>query len=92
MGVFARLLRRSKATGEAPATEAAAETSATGPAAEEKSEAAEAKGSSSEAAGTTGTEPTADSAQGTGTEGVEIPRQQSTEEAADNEAGEGARA
>ncbi|MBB5797962.1 gliding motility protein [Streptomyces caelestis] len=37
-------------------------------------------------------EPAAEAAEVTETEGVDIPKQQSTDKAADNEAGEGARA
>ncbi len=44
MGVFARLLRRSKATAEAPAAEAQADSAKAGPEAEETAKAAEAKG------------------------------------------------
>ncbi|MFB9535492.1 MULTISPECIES: hypothetical protein [Streptomyces] len=89
MGVFARLLRRSKATPEAPAAEAQTDTAKAGPGAEEAAETPEAKG----ADGTTeaaeaGAEAPAEATEG---EGVDIPKQQSTDKAADNEAGEGAR-
>ncbi|CAL9293306.1 hypothetical protein ABZ568_27600 [Streptomyces olindensis] len=90
MGVFARLLRRSKATTEASsAAEAQADTAKAGSEAEEAAEAAEAKG----ADGATGADkPAAEAgAEVTGTEGVDIPKQQSSDKAADNEAGEGAR-
>ena len=88
MGVFARILRRSKATAETPATEARTDTAKAGPE-EEAAEATEAKGTGgaghaakpADEAATEVTEP----------EGVDIPKQQSTEKAADNEAGEGAR-
>jgi hypothetical protein len=84
MGVFARLLRRSKATEETPTAEAQAAEPATG------AEAAEAEAAS----GTTKTaqEPAeADAGVVTQTSArVGIPKQQSAEEAADNEAGEGA--
>ncbi|MFC8147007.1 hypothetical protein ACFUKV_35515 [Streptomyces paradoxus] len=88
MGVFARLLRRSKATAETPAAEAQTDTAKAGPE-EEAAEAAEAKGTdgAGEAA-----EPAGEAAaEVTESEGVDIPKQQSTEKAADNEAGEGAR-
>ncbi|MFF7733877.1 hypothetical protein [Streptomyces sp. NPDC007984] len=92
MGVFARLLRRSKATAETPAAEAQTDTAKAGET--EAAEAAETKGTdgAEEAA-----EPTAEAAQASTSstssesEGVDIPKQQSTEKAADNEAGEGAR-
>jgi hypothetical protein len=102
MGVFARLLRRSKATEEASTAEAqdGALTACSESAAEE---AAEAKGSAevrSEDAGAAEVEPTAAQAEtpagtagsdaGSG-EGVEIPKQQSAEATSDSEAGEGAR-
>lgn len=88
MGVFARLLRRSKATAETPAAEAQTDTAKAGPEAE-AAEAAETKGTerAEEAA-----EPAGEAAaEVTESEGVDIPKQQSTEKAADNEAGEGAR-
>ncbi|MFF7309457.1 hypothetical protein [Streptomyces sp. NPDC008137] len=85
MGVFARLLRRSKATPEAPAAEAQSDTAKAGSEAEEAAESPEAKG----ADGATETaEASAEAGEG---EGVDIPKQQSTDKAADNEAGEGAR-
>jgi hypothetical protein len=96
MGVFARLLRRSKATAETPAAEAQNETAKAGTEAEtveaqtaEAARTAEAKGDGEnpEAA-----EPAAEATPGvTESEAVDIPKQQSTEKAADNEAGEGAR-
>ncbi|MFF8018419.1 hypothetical protein [Streptomyces sp. NPDC007929] len=95
MGVFARLLRRSKATAETPAAEAQTDTAKAGET--EAAEAAETKGT--DGAEETA-EPTAEAAQASTSstsstssesEGVDIPKQQSTEKAADNEAGEGAR-
>ncbi|MFD4523470.1 hypothetical protein ACFWP7_05960 [Streptomyces sp. NPDC058470] len=87
MGVFARLLRRSKATEEASTAEVQADTVT----AETEAEVAEeAKGSSetkTEGEATAETE-TAGAAT---TEDVEIPKQQTAEKAADSEAGEGAR-
>ncbi|MFD5339591.1 hypothetical protein [Streptomyces hawaiiensis] len=88
MGVFARILRRSKATAETPAAEAQTDTAKAGP----EAEAAE----SAETKGTDGAEEAAEpageaTAEATESEGVDIPKQQSTEKAADNEAGEGAR-
>ncbi|CAL9436333.1 hypothetical protein SUDANB1_02146 [Streptomyces sp. enrichment culture] len=88
MGVFARLLRRSKATAETPAAEAQTDAAKAGPE-DEAAEATETKGTdgageAAEPAGEAATEVTE-------SEGVDIPKQQSTEKAADNEAGEGAR-
>ncbi|MFF0096805.1 hypothetical protein ACFYSF_43795 [Streptomyces canus] len=112
MGVFARLLRRSKATEEAStaetqadirtaestpeeageakaATDVTARTEAeTGPQAEGRTEAEVAETAGAEDAdGATATEAAEDDA----AENVEIPKQQSADEAADREAGEGAR-
>ncbi|MFF6912338.1 hypothetical protein [Streptomyces sp. NPDC012466] len=88
MGVFARLFRRSKATAETPAAEARTDTAT----AEPETEAAEtAEAKSGDGTGETA-EPAAEAtAEVTETEGVDIPKQQSTDKAADNEAGEGAR-
>ena len=99
MGVFARLLRRSKATEEASVAEAQADTTTAGPGAEE---AAEAKGSAEagvverteaeaevevEAEQTVAqTRTVAQTAEADSGDGVEIPKQQSAEEAADSEA------
>ncbi|WP_328344096.1 hypothetical protein [Streptomyces violaceus] len=102
MGVFARLLRRSKATPEAPAAEAQTDTAKAGPEAEEAAETLEAKEAAEtlEAKGADGTTEAAEAgaeapaeapAEATEGEGVDIPKQQSTDKAADNEAGEGAR-
>ncbi|KJK39694.1 hypothetical protein UK15_11770 [Streptomyces variegatus] len=93
MGVFARLLRRSKATAETPAAEAQTDTAKAGPEAQ-AAEAAETKGiegaeEAAEPAGEAAAEVT--ESEGVESEGVDIPKQQSTEKAADNEAGEGAR-
>ncbi|MFJ3865300.1 hypothetical protein [Streptomyces nigra] len=99
MGVFARIFGRSKASEEASPAEAEASTVTvdSGAEAEEAAEptaptaptGAEAEETAPAAAAETdGT----DKADGTGTdEGVEIPKQQSADEAADSEAGEGAR-
>ncbi|MEU6181124.1 hypothetical protein [Streptomyces coeruleorubidus] len=89
MGVFARLLRRSKATEETPA-EAQTDKATAGTEAEETAGAEAAKGADG---ATEAAEPTAEAeaAETTETEGVDIPKQQSTDKAADNEAGEGAR-
>lgn len=86
MGVFARVFRRSKATEAASIAEAQPDTPTAEPAAEE---AAEAKGSAEaeEAAQPV----TARSVEADGDDGVEIPKQQSPDEAADSETGEGAR-
>ncbi|PNG18515.1 hypothetical protein [Streptomyces cahuitamycinicus] len=88
MGVFARLLRRSKATAETPAAEAQTDTAKAGTE-DEAAEAAEAKGTDGAGEATDPAGETA--AEVTEPEGVDIPKQQSTEKAADNEAGEGAR-
>ncbi|MCL8012962.1 hypothetical protein [Streptomyces sp. AS02] len=91
MGVFARLLRRSKATEEASTAEVQADTPTAESAAEE---AAEAKGSTETKAEDAAQPAAADSTEadgGDGDDGVEIPKQQSSDEAADSEAGEGAR-
>ncbi|MFF5515239.1 hypothetical protein [Streptomyces coeruleorubidus] len=87
MGVFARLLRRSKATEETPA-EAQTDKATAGTEAEETAGAEAAKGAEGE---TEATESAAEAAEVTETEGVDIPKQQSTDKAADNETGEGAR-
>ncbi|MFJ4370933.1 hypothetical protein [Streptomyces chartreusis] len=88
MGVFARLFRRSKATEEASTVEVQADTPTAEQAAEEP---AEAKGSA-EARAEEAARPTASEAVASdGDDGVEIPKQQSADEAADSEAGEGAR-
>ncbi|MFD8234320.1 hypothetical protein ACFV20_20885 [Streptomyces sp. NPDC059696] len=101
MGVFARLLRRSKATAETPAAEVQADAAKAGTETEaETAEAQTAEAQTAEAAGATeakGTDaeavtPAREAGAEVGeTEGVDIPKQQSTEKAADNEAGEGAR-
>ncbi|MFI6333380.1 hypothetical protein [Streptomyces sp. NPDC050535] len=83
MGVFARFLRRSKATEEASTAEAQAGTLTAETAA---GVAEEAKGSSE-----TEAEVTAETAGTADTEDVEIPKQQTAGMAADSEAGEGAR-
>ncbi|MFG3149989.1 hypothetical protein [Streptomyces sp. NPDC048243] len=84
MGVFAWLLRRSKATEEASTAEAQAPA---GPARTEAqvAVAVDAKGSSG-----TGGGATAGTAEAGTTEDVDIPRQQTADQAADNEAGESA--
>ncbi|MFF0161009.1 hypothetical protein ACFYRY_26255 [Streptomyces sp. NPDC005263] len=94
MGVFARLLRRSKTTEEAATAEAGTDASTAEAAAQEP---AEVKGSSEneveadarteDAVEETATPSTEDSAG----DGVEIPKQQSAEEVADSGAGESAR-
>ncbi|MEU6226453.1 hypothetical protein [Streptomyces sp. NPDC047042] len=90
MGVFARLLGRSKTTEEASTADEQSVAVTEEPAAEE-TEAA--KGSPETGSGAE-TEITAEKSEAVAvvaTEGVEIPKQQSAEEAADSEAGEGAR-
>ncbi|MFV0133253.1 hypothetical protein ACLGIH_08435 [Streptomyces sp. HMX87] len=92
MGVFARLLRRSKATEEAPAAEQRTGAPAPESASEDAADTTEPKGSDgtgdAEASQPAETERPAAAA---GSDGVEIPKQQSAGAAVDNEAGEGAR-
>ncbi|MGW1749396.1 hypothetical protein ACWCRD_28050 [Streptomyces sp. NPDC002092] len=88
MGVFARLLRRSKATEEASTAEAQADTPTAEPATEE---AAEAKGSAEAEELTEGEPEATEAVEPASGEAVEIPKQQSGEEAADRDAGEDAR-
>ncbi|MFE9771579.1 hypothetical protein ACFYOV_07900 [Streptomyces sp. NPDC005931] len=112
MGVFARLLRRSKATEEARTAEAqvAGDETAAAPGSEEASGAradgtAARPGAAREAAEVAGTATTKESGEGSqtgepaaketgavaGDGSVEIPRQQSSDAAADSGAGDGAR-
>ncbi|MET8249048.1 hypothetical protein ABZV31_34555 [Streptomyces sp. NPDC005202] len=86
MGVFARLFRRSKAAEEASTAEEQADAAAGSEAA--RGEADVSAGAEGGAAEATKAD---DGAEDTGADGVEIPRQQSAEEAAEPEAGEGAR-
>jgi hypothetical protein len=89
MGVFARIFRRSKAAEEASTAEAQADTPTAEPAAEE---ATEAKGEAEAKADEDTAQPVvSESVEADGDDGVEIPKQQSADEAADSEAGEGAR-
>ncbi|WCN03647.1 hypothetical protein [Streptomyces sp. M92] len=89
MGVFARLLRRSKTTEEASAEEARTGTPDTEHAAEETAQAVETADSGPR---DTSESAEADEAAGaTDAEGVGIPKQQSAGEAVDNEADNGAR-
>ncbi|MFF0889164.1 hypothetical protein [Streptomyces sp. NPDC003456] len=101
MGVFARFFGRSEATAEAPAAEAQADTAEAGAAAETDAP-ADTDASAEETAGAAETkdtdtaaqadEPADEAATDSGEpEAVDIPKQQSTEKAADNEAGESAR-
>jgi len=88
MGVFARLLRRSKAAEETSTAEAQADTLSAEPAADEAAEVTEpAEAGTEETAGSTVTE----AVEAVAAESVEIPQQQSADKAADSEAGEGAR-
>lgn len=88
MGVFAWLLGRSKTAEAASAAEEQSVAVTDGTATEET----EAAKGSPEAASGAGTESTAEKPEAVAaTESVEIPKQQSAEEAADSEAGEGAR-
>ncbi|MEU6550906.1 hypothetical protein ABZ915_11620 [Streptomyces sp. NPDC046915] len=104
MGVFARLLRRSKATDEASATEPLTGAESGGPETEESPEEATASATAastvSSQSGATEIGPTAaeaassdggETGRAAAAEATEIPKQQSAEEAADNEAGDGAR-
>ncbi|MDQ0940266.1 hypothetical protein [Streptomyces sp. V1I1] len=87
MGVFSRFRRKSRTTAEASTEEATASTLTADSPVECGSEAeasTDAAAEVTEAAEAEGSETAA-------AEGVEIPKQQSAEEAADNEAGEGAR-
>lgn len=96
MGVFARLLGRSKAAEEASTAAVQVDTRTADTEAEvteeakgssEKSEGAESPGGSAGEGGAAATEP----AEATAKDDVEIPQQQTAEKAADNEAGESAR-
>jgi hypothetical protein len=84
MGVFARLLRRSRTTEEAQAAEAGAAQPTVPAEAGATDEAKDTTGAAQEAAA----EQTACAA---ADDGVEIPRQQSAENAVDSEADQGAR-
>ncbi|MEU9590597.1 hypothetical protein ACGF7W_23905 [Streptomyces sp. NPDC048219] len=88
MGVFARFLRRSKTTEEASAAESRAGTPAPGSAADEK--ATEANGPADAGVGET-TPAVTEPAEAADSEGVGIPKQQSADEAVDNESDKGAR-
>ncbi|CAM5683909.1 MULTISPECIES: hypothetical protein [Streptomyces] len=96
MGVFARLLGRSKATPEASATAVSAGTEPE-ETETEQAEAAEARGTgpaeTEDASGDGHQDGAVRSDSGTddASDGAGIPRQQSADEAADSEAGEGAR-
>ncbi|MFG3246155.1 hypothetical protein [Streptomyces sp. NPDC048187] len=93
MGVFARLLRRSKGTEEASAAEARTDTPNTEGAAEAstaETEAAETADAGSRDTAEDG-EAAGSAAEGGDPESVGIPKQQSAEEAVDNEADKGAR-
>ncbi|RPE40091.1 hypothetical protein EDD90_3120 [Streptomyces sp. Ag109_O5-1] len=102
MGVFARLLGKKPKVMEEPEAEAPAGTEPDGSeaenAAEQAAEATAAKGPGEDDGGSADTEPDMepDTEPETGAavvaaESTEIPKQQSAREAADNEAGEGAR-
>ncbi|MFI8946798.1 hypothetical protein ACIGO6_09805 [Streptomyces sp. NPDC053750] len=90
MGVFARILRRSKTTEEASAAETRADTPSPARATEENA----AEAAESTDAGPRNTARPAEpdeAAAATDSEGVGIPKQQSAGEAVDNESDEGAR-
>ncbi|MFI6107079.1 hypothetical protein [Streptomyces sp. NPDC051310] len=88
MGVFAWFRRKGKESAAA-STEETATTPVTADG-EAAAEAEAAPGTAPEMSGTTEADETA-AAPEAAAEGVDIPKQQSAEEAADNEAGEGAR-
>ncbi|MGW4979156.1 hypothetical protein [Streptomyces mirabilis] len=90
MGVFARILGRSKATEEASTAAVQADTQTADTEAEVTEEA---KGSSekSEGSESEGGPAASEPAEATAKDDVEIPQQQTAEKAADNEAGESAR-
>ncbi|GGQ34861.1 hypothetical protein ACFFKE_16180 [Streptomyces mutabilis] len=90
MGVFARLLRRSKTTEEASVEGTRTDTPDTGRAVEEKTaEAVETADSGPR--DTSGSAEADESTEAADAEGVGIPKQQSAGEAVDNEADKGAR-
>ncbi|MFG2718345.1 hypothetical protein ACGFW5_08580 [Streptomyces sp. NPDC048416] len=101
MGVFSLFRRKVDAAVAQPTEEAAAATVTPDPEAKGADDAPADCCAAAEASGRTeaGAEPeagdapaeSAAGAEGAAAEGVEIPKQQSAEEAADNEAGEGAR-
>lgn len=93
MGVFARLLRKSKNTEEASAAETGADGTETERAAEETTaEAVEtAESGPRNTAETDGTDEAATAPEAADSDGVGIPKQQSAGEAVDNEADKGAR-
>jgi hypothetical protein len=94
MGVFERILRRSRATEEAPPAEAraAAQTVAEQTVAAEAEVSTEAKGSSEKKDSSVNEgEAAAGTAGAVTTEDVDIPKQQTAEQAADNETGKGSR-
>lgn len=103
MGVFARLLGKKSKVTEEPEAEAPAGTEPDGSeaenAAEQAAETTAAKGPGEDDGGSTDaepdmepdTEPETEPAAVVAAESTEIPKQQSAREAADNEAGEGAR-
>ncbi|MGW1795789.1 hypothetical protein ACWCQN_07265 [Streptomyces sp. NPDC001984] len=94
MGVFARLLWKSRATEEASAAEARTGTEPAGPEAEETTAAEESARTTASAEG--GTEDATaraetESVEGVAKESAEIPQQHSADEVADSTAREGAR-
>ncbi|CAL9276593.1 MULTISPECIES: hypothetical protein [unclassified Streptomyces] len=90
MGVFARLLRRSKTTEDASAEETRVDTPEAGGAAEERT--AETVEAADPGPRDTAGSPEADQpAEAAEADGVGIPKQQSAGEAVDNEADKGAR-
>ncbi|MET7698419.1 MULTISPECIES: hypothetical protein [unclassified Streptomyces] len=94
MSVFARLLRRSKATEEASTAEVQADTLTPEPAADAAEEVKESSRTETETEAEVEAEVEAtaeETVEAATTEDVEIPQQQTAEKAADNEAGESAR-
>ncbi|MFE9123127.1 hypothetical protein [Streptomyces sp. NPDC007172] len=88
MGVFSRFRRKAA---EASTEEAAGSTPTAGPEAGAGSDAAEAPAAEAREVSEGAEESGVAEPAGTAAEGVEIPKQQSAEAAADNEAGEGVR-
>ncbi|MER5438666.1 hypothetical protein [Streptomyces sp. NPDC002790] len=91
MGVFARFRRKVNAADEASTAEAQAATLTAAPEVAEAEEPIEATAGPAADQEATETAPEGETAEVAVSEGVEIPKQQSAEQAADNEASEGAR-
>ncbi|GHE64896.1 hypothetical protein QWL27_01525 [Streptomyces thermocarboxydus] len=89
MGVFARLFRRSKTTGETAAAEARTDGETTGSGTDDMAATPESEAAADEAKAPSEA-PVKEAGEAGATESVDIPKQQSGK-AADTEAGEGAR-